>query len=268
VSAPHLIFRPSIVALLAALLFATGCGRRNDEPDEKQLVVFAAASLRDAFTALEVGTERAHPGVEVTFHFAGTQELRTQLEQGAAVDVLASADPRHMDALVQAGHAAAPVVFARNEPVIVVAREAASSIRSLADLPGAARLVVGTPEVPIGRYTVQILDRAAVTLGPDFRTRVEAKVASRELSVKQVLAKVVLGEADAGVVYRTDVQSKRGVTVVTIPAEVNVIAEYPIAVVTGAAHPGLARAWIDHVRSPAGQARLHSAGFLPPIVGP
>ena len=109
-------------------------------------MVFAATSLRDAFTAMGEDFGRAHPGVEVTFNFAGTQELRTQLEHGAAVDVFASADQVHMEALVHGSRASAPVVFARNEPVIVVATEAAASIRSIADLPSAARIVVGTPE--------------------------------------------------------------------------------------------------------------------------
>jgi len=235
---------------------------------EDRLVVFAATSLRDAFTAMGEDFERAHPGVEVTFNFAGTQELRTQLEHGAGVDVFASADQVHMEALVQGSHTTAPVVFARNEPVIVVATEAAARIRSLTDLPSAARIVIGTPEVPIGRYTLLILDRASATLGADFRARVEAKVVSRELNVRQVLAKVTLGEAQAGIVYRTDAQSALGqVTVVTIPSEINVTADYPIAVVTGAAHPTLARAFVDFVMSAEGQRALRSAGFLAPGTG-
>jgi molybdate transport system substrate-binding protein len=102
---------------------------------EDRLVVFAATSLRDAFTSVGEAFERAHPGVELTLNFAGTQELRTQLEHGAAVDVFASADQVHMEALVQASRATRPVVFARNEPVMVVAMEAAATIRSFADLP-------------------------------------------------------------------------------------------------------------------------------------
>jgi molybdate transport system substrate-binding protein len=230
---------------------------------EDQLVVFAAASLRDAFTTLSEPWKAAHPGVEVSFNFAGTQELRTQLEQGAPVDVFASADQRHMAELVKAGRATAPVLFARNEPVIVVAKEAAQTIHGLADLPGAARLVIGVPEVPIGRYTLQILDKAAGTLGADFRSKVESKVASRELNVRQVLNKVKLGEADAGFVYRSDAVSTPEVTVVAIPSELNVIAEYPIAVVSDAKHPKLAAAWVEHTRSEAGQRALQAAGFLP-----
>jgi molybdate transport system substrate-binding protein len=235
---------------------------------EDKLVVFAAASLRDVFTTLGDGFKAAHAGVTLTFNFAGTQELRTQLEQGAAVDVFASADQKHMSELVKAGRVANPRVFARNEPVIVVAKEKADKLRELADLPTAARIVIGVPEVPIGRYTLQILDRASAKLGPDFRTKVEAKVVSRELNVRQVLTKVSLGEAEAGIVYRSDAQTAFDkLSVVTIPPELNVIAEYPIGAVSGAAHPELTRAFLALVRSPEGQAALQVAGFLAPDAG-
>lgn len=231
---------------------------------EDKLVVFAATSLRDAFGNISEMFKASHPGVEVTFNFAGTQELRTQLEQGAAVDVFASADQKHMGELVKAGRTSAPVLIARNEPVIVVAKEATQTIHGLADLPTAARLVIGTPEVPIGRYTLQILDKATSSFGADFRSRVEAKVVSRELNVRQVLTKVKLGEAEAGFVYRTDAKSAPELSVLTIPADANVIAEYPIALVSGAQHPELAKAWVELVRSDAGQSALQGAGFLAP----
>lgn len=262
---------------LAALLsVALGCSRDERALTEHagappgvredELVVYAASSLRDAFTALGETFERTHPGVELSFDFAGTQELRTQLEHGASADVFASADQEHMRELVGAGRASAPLVFARNEPVIVVSRERAAGIRTLAELPRASRIVVGASEVPIGRYTLQILDRAAPSLGADFRARVEAHVVSRELNVRQVLMKVSLGEAEAGIVYRTDANAARGaVSVVSIPVDVNVLAEYPIAVVAGAAHPGLARDWIALVLSGDGQRALERAGFLLPI---
>lgn len=265
--APAVLFAALLVGL--ALAVAGACCRsdtyENVQPTaETELVVFAAASLRDAFTALGERFERSWPGVEVTFSFAGTQELRTQLEQGAAVDVLASADRRHMEALVGSGRVVAPVVFARNEPVVIVAKEAAATIRTFSDLPAARRIVLGTAEVPIGRYTLQILDRASTILGADFRSRVEARVVSRELSTRQVLTKVRLGEAQAGVVYRSDAPAAGDdVTIVTIPPAINVTAEYPIAVVAGAAHPRLARAWVDLVLSPEGQEVLRRAGLQP-----
>lgn len=250
------------LGVTAFLAFLAGCKPSAPAPREETLVVFAAASLREAFTALSTDFERTHPGVEVIFNFAGTQELRTQLEHGATVDVFAAADQRHMDELVRASRATNPVTFAHNEPVIVVSHESAGAIRSLADLPSAARIVLGTPEVPIGRYSLQILERARATLGSDFRARVEAKVVSRELNVRQVLTKVSLGEAQTAIVYRTDALSAPGrVSVVPIPPEINVTADYPIAVVTSALHPKLARAWVDLVLSPEGQRALASAGF-------
>lgn len=259
----------SLALVLASLtaLALTGCKRPEAAPQarEDRLVVFAAASLRDAFTAMGEEFKGAHPGIELTFNFAGTQELRTQLEHGAQVDVFASADLKHMGELERAKRVSEPVIFARNEPVIVVASDSVSTIRGIGDLPSASRIVIGVPDVPIGRYTLKMLDRASATLGADFRARVEAKVVSRELNVRQVLAKVSLGEAQAGIVYRTDAATATGrVSVVPISPEMNVVAEYPIAVVSGAAHPRLARAWVDMVLSANGQRALRTAGFLVP----
>lgn len=231
-------------------------------------MVFAAASLRETFTDMARDFEQTHPRVRLSFNFAGTQELRTQLEHGARADVFASADLRHMEALVRAGRVAEDWVFARNEPVLVISKEAKAMVRSLADLPKLDRIIVGTPEVPIGRYTAQILERASESLGPDFRARVEARVVSRESNVRQVLTKVRLGEAQAGFVYRTDVSPEQDeVAVITLPAASNVVAAYPIALVKGAHHPQLARAWILLLRSNAGQRALARAGFLPATAG-
>ena len=239
-------------------------GVDGGRPGGNGLTIFAAASLRDVFTTLGVTFEREHPGVTVRFNFAGSQELRTQLEHGAPADVFASADTRHMDAARSAGLVQGPVPFATNAPVIAVPADNPGKVRSLADLATVKRLVIGTPEVPIGAYTLLILDRARATLGADFPARVQDRVVSRELNVRQVLTKVTLGEADAGVVYRTDARSAaERVRVVEIPPEVNVVAEYPIAVVTRAPQPALARAWMALVTGPVGQAALKDAGFGP-----
>ena len=229
------------------------------------LVVFAAASLRDAFGSLKTEFGKTHPNLDVSFNFAGTQELRAQLEHGAAVDVFASADRKNMNELEGASRVTKPAVFARNEPVIVVAKEHASAVSGLADLPKLDKLVIGVPDVPIGRYTAQILSNANKTLGADFSSKFEKKVVSRELDVRQVLAKVTLGEADAGIVYRTDANTAQGkVGIVSIPADMNVIAEYPIAVVAAAPHPAPAGEWVKFVLSPAGQELLGKAGFIAP----
>lgn len=230
----------------------------------KELVVFEAASLKDAFARLIPRFEKENAGVKVVTNPAGSQELRTQLEHGAPADLFASADRKHMDALAAQGLVLAPSTFACNEPVVVIRPALAASIKTLGDLPRAEKIVVGTPEVPIGNYTLQILSKAAARYGADFPKRVLARVVSRELNVRQVLAKVVLGEADAAVVYRSDALSARDkVQVVSIPAELNVVAEYPIAVLKAAPQAELARRWIELVKSPEGVAALAAAGFVP-----
>lgn len=264
--------RRTVLAIaLAFSSFSLSACSRNEagkappaEATEQQVVVFAAASLREAFTALAKVFEQAHPGTKVTFNFAGSQELRAQIEHGSPADVFASADRKHMDELNKATRVLSPVVFARNEPVIVVARESTATIRGIGDLPTANRIVLGAADVPIGRYSLQILDRASASLGADFRSRVEAKVVSRELNVRQVLAKVSLGEAAAGIVYRTDTTTAKDVETVAIPADINVMAEYPVAIVAGTAHPKLAQAWEELLLSAAGQTALTQAGFLAP----
>lgn len=255
------------LCVITVLVTMGGCRHSKPEPNptprEDKLVVFAAASLREAFGHEADEFKKSHPGVEVTFNFAGTQEIRTQLEQGAPADVFASADERHMKALQDAAKVESSTIFAQNEPVLVVSKEKATSIHSLAELPLAERIVVGVPEVPIGKYTLQILEKASRSLGADFETRVEAKIVSRELNVRQVLAKVTLGEADAGIVYRTDLGANRDkVSVVTIPPEFNIIVKYPIAIVKGAPHPVLSQQWASLILSERGQTILRDSGFL------
>lgn len=269
---PKGIRRKAFFALCSGLLTLGAAGmlgacsnasKPSPGQDEKSVVVFAATSLRDVFTSLGASFKQSHPGVEMTFHFGGTQELRTQLEHGADADVFASADQQHMDELLKAKRIEEPVVFARNEPVWVVSKEASGLIRQFADLPKADRIVLGGPEVPIGRYAQQILERAGPSLGADFKARVEAKVVSRESNVRQVLAKVSLGEAQAGLVYQSDaLHAQDKVTVVRIPPEINVLATYPIAMTSEAKHPALARAWIAWVRSPEAKKALEQAGFI------
>jgi molybdate transport system substrate-binding protein len=255
----------SLAALMLLVLHAGPVISATSEParvDGKTLTVFAAASLRDAFGSLGAAFERQHPGAKVQFNFAGSQELRTQIENGAPADVFASADEKHMTAVRKAGVVDAPKPFATNAPVVVVPADNPAEVASLEDLPNVKRLVIGTPEVPIGAYTLQILDKAKSQYGADFAARVQAKVVSRELNVRQVLTKVSLGEADAGIVYRTDARGAGDkVKVIEIPAELNVVAEYPIATVTRTPHPDLARAWVALVTGPAGQAALKDAGF-------
>lgn len=227
------------------------------------LTVFAASSLQEAFRAIATDFQGSYPGVEMVFNFAGSNELRLQIEQGAPADVFASADSHQMAALVASGRVSHEQVFVRNLPVLVVSRKADNPVFGFADLPAASRVSLGALELPAGRYAALILDRASAKLGADFRERVESKVISRERNVRQVLTKVALGEAQAGIVYQSDVvATKSPVDTIAIPAEFNVLAEYPIAVTTGTKVPRLARAWLEQVLSQSGQARLKQAGYM------
>jgi molybdate transport system substrate-binding protein len=249
-----------LAALGPALAAPSACGRSGEA---SELVVLAAASLREAFSSLAKAFEREHPGARASLSFAGSHELRAQLEQGAPADVFASADDKQMGALARAGLVATPRRFAKNVPVLVVAPEAAGTLRSLGDLPRARRVVVGATQSPIGAYTAELLSRAEGTYGPGFRRDVEARIVSREPSVRQVLAKVSLGEADAGVVYRSDALVAAGrVVLVQLPRELQVVAEYFVATVTRTRRAEWAEDFVALVCSPEGERVLVQAGFL------
>jgi molybdate transport system substrate-binding protein len=245
----------------AVVLWAAPAGPAAAET----LRVSAAASLTEAFTEIARAFERTHAGVTVELNFAGSQVLRTQIEQGAPVDVFASADRASLEPLEHAGLVGPGRVFARNRLVVVVPRDGARVAR-LADLarPG-MKVVVASPTVPVGRYTTQLLSRlgAAGLFGDDFQARVEANVASRETSARAVLAKVALGEADAGVVYATDAAASAKARVIDVPARYDVVAEYPIAVVTRGDAGETALAFVELVLGASGQAILRRHGFAP-----
>jgi molybdate transport system substrate-binding protein len=258
----RLRIRHALVVAAASLFLAMLPPDRRAAAAGTELVLFEAASLKDAFAKLAQRFEKDNPGVNVIPNAAGSQELRAQIEHGATADVMASADRKHMDALAAQGLVVSPSIFTCNELVVVVRTGLAATIKTFADLPRAERIVIGASEVPVGIYTLQVLQKARTKLGTDFPVRVQMKVVSHELNVRQVLAKVVLGEADAGVVYRSDTASAAGkVAVVAIPPEMNVVAEYPIAALKAAPHPDLARRWIELVKSPAGAVALREAGF-------
>ncbi len=225
--------------------------------------VFAAASLTAAFEDLSASYERGHPGSRIEVSFAGSQVLRTQIEQGAPADVFASADLAHAEALRKAGLLGPCRVFARNR-LVVVAPSGAGNVSHLRDLarPG-TRIVVAGSSVPAGRYTAQVLGKMEATglYGDDFRARVRANVVSEETNVRAVLSKVALGEADAGFVYQTDAAGSREVRMIEVPERDNVVAEYAIGVVAGAASGDLARSFVDFVVGPEGQGVLGRYGF-------
>lgn len=240
---------PSI-ALLGAVL--SGCGADSD-----QVVVFAASSLTEAFTEIGEAFEAANPGEEITFGFAASSELVTQIVEGAPADVYASADPETMSRLTAAGGAAAePVVFARNRSEIVVGPGNPLGIEGVADLADPDLvLVTCAPEVPCGAYAARILDGAGIEVTPD----------SFEENVKAVVTKVALGEADVGIAYATDVAASAGdVEGVEDPDARDVVAEYPLVVTADAADPVGGRRFVDFVLSDVGQGILARHGFLAP----
>ncbi len=242
----------NLAAAAALLLMTVACGGAtgsgSPSPAAQKVTVFAAASLQAPFNKIAKAGD-----FDATFNFAGTQTLTAQLTQGAQADVFASADTAHMKTVQGAGLlGGSPRVFAHNRLEIAVARGNPKHIQTLADLARAGVVVVlADPSVPAGKYAQQALAKAGVSVHP----------VSLELEVTAVLTKVALGEADAGIVYHSDVVSSGQVDGVTIPDDQNVIAEYPIAVLGGAPDRTAAQSFVDYVLSPAGQAVLKQTGF-------
>jgi molybdate transport system substrate-binding protein len=249
--------RPAALLALAALLLAA-CG--GGEPaggaagSPAAIRVFAAASLTAAFNELGPRFTAANGGTRVTFNFAGSQALATQIRQGAPADVFASADVPNLDKVEDL--VGEPRVFAGNRLAIVVEQGNPRGVDGLDDLAaGDLKVVLAAAEVPAGKYARQVLDQAGVRVRP----------VSEEDDVKSVVTKVSLGEADAGIVYVTDVTAGGDrVEGVDIPTGQNVTASYPIAVVTASEAQDEARAFVDLVRSAEGQQVLKRHGFLPP----
>jgi len=248
----------SAVPLLALGLLAAGCG--NGEPargsagSSDEIKVFAAASLTGAFTELGGRYTAANDGTKVTFNFAGSQALATQIRQDAPADVFASADTGNMDKVKDL--VGTPQNFAGNLLQIVVEQGNPRDVNGLEDLArGDLKVVLAAEEVPAGKYARQVLDKAGVTVAP----------VSLEDNVKAVVSKVALGEADAGIVYVTDVTGGGDkVEAVDIPDDHNVSATYPIAVVRASKSQQKAQAFMDLVRSAEGRRVLERFGFLPP----
>lgn len=241
----------ALAATALALAPAAALGAPSAAPP--RLTVFAAASLTDVLPRID---PRAR------YSFGGSNTLAAQIEQGAPADVFASADTALPRRLAREGLCSTPVVFARNALVLIVPRSNPARIESVYDLrkPG-TKLVVADPGVPVGAYTLQALRTMKLS-------GVLANVVSRETDVREVLAKVALGEADAGFVYATDAKTLPGkVTALKLPARARPEARYAICVASSSRHQGDARAFVARVLSRAGQAKLVAAGFLPRAKG-
>ncbi len=233
--------------------------------DAGTVTIFAAASLTDAFTEVETVLEVANPELDIVNNFAGSQALVTQLTEGAPADVAALAANTAMTNAIEANVISGePQTFVENVLTLVVPADNPAGIESAADLakPG-IKLVIAQEDVPVGGYTRESICNMAAdtaTYGDDFVTAVAGNVVSQEENVRAVLSKVALGEADAGIVYTSDVTND--VVAIEIPEAVNELASYPIAPVAGG-NQDAATAYISFILSPDGQAILESYGFIP-----
>lgn len=245
-------------ALLASLLVVgTGCGGNDPGGRTDSVTVFAAASLTEAFTQIAVEYEELH-GVAVRLSFGPSDGLATQIQEGAPADVFASASPTWMDAVAEDPGVTDRADFARNVLVVIVPASDPAGIATVDDLgEQGIKLVLAAEGVPVGDYAREMLANAGI--GDEAL----ANVVSNEDDVKGVVQKVALGEADAGIVYRTDVTASvaEDLVAIDVPDDVNVVAVYPIAALAGASEH--ARGFVEYVLGP-GQDTLRAAGFLPP----
>ncbi|MCE0539075.1 molybdate ABC transporter substrate-binding protein [Kineosporia rhizophila] len=256
---------PSLAVAAAALLALAACGSTDDSPGSAnssnsgpsgEITVFAAASLTESFTSLGKAFEAENPGSKVTFSFGPSSGLAEQITAGAPADVFASASVKNMDQVVAGGGATDPVTFAGNTLQIAVPADNPAGIDALDDLAGkGVKVVLCAEEVPCGVAAREVFSNAGLTVTP----------VSNEVDVKSTLSKVTLGEADAGLVYVTDVRAAGAkVQGIEIPADVNATTDYPIAPLTDSKNAELADAFVDFVRSDAGVAELEAAGFTRP----
>ena len=261
-------------------LLLVGCNNLNpgviDSRDEKDiqktntsLIIFTAASLVEPFNELGDLFETKNQGVELIFNFAGSQQLAHQIAQGAPCDIFASADARQMDAIVQSGriNSQSPIIFTHNHLAVIFPAENPGDIQILQDLSKhGLKLVLADEAVPVGNYAQQFLANAGQD--PAFTTiykhDVLQNVVSYESNVKAVLSKILLGEADAGIVYTSDItdNNRHQIGILKIPLELNVLADYLIAPLIDSQHPDLVQHFIEFVLSPTGQEILSKHGFL------
>lgn len=272
----HRLYKILLLVLLLLLIACTPSGNSlsttggTNAAERTTLTVFAAASLTEAFTKIGQTVSAANPGVEVTFNFGGSQQLAQQIDQGAPADLFAAANAKQMDIAIASGRILRGTerTFVYNRLVVVTPVDNPGGVLSLTGLaqPG-LQIVLAAKEVPVGQYALDFLAKADAdgSLGAGYSKAVLANVVSYEENVRAVLAKVTLGEADAGIVYNSDVSPAAAAQVqrIDIPAPLNTIAAYPIAPLNDSPHAEVAQAFIDYLLSPEGQQILTDAGFMP-----
>jgi molybdate transport system substrate-binding protein len=256
-----------VLWVLLLLVCVGGAGAQSSPQPTGELTVFAAASLTEAFREIAQHMESIYPGLKILYNFGGSPTLRTQIEQGAHADIFASADATQMDLAQKSGviQGERPV-FVKNRLVIIVPSTNPGKVTEFRDLarPG-LKLDLTAPQVPVGNYSRQAIHKASADYGADFERRVLSNLVSEEGNVKQVVTKVQLGEADAGIVYVSDVtpQVRTEVLTVPIPDTYNQIATYPIALTQRLRNRPAAEAFMAFVLSSAGRAILKVHNFIP-----
>ncbi|WP_351225896.1 molybdate ABC transporter substrate-binding protein [Streptomyces sp. NPDC002133] len=261
--------RAATAVLTAALLVPlAACGNGDSKKEggnakatesatgapKADLTVLAAASLTDVFKTAGTAYEKKNPGTKITFSFAGSQELVAQVKQGAPADALVTADTKSMDSVK--ADTGTPAVIAKNRLVIATVKGNPHKVDELKDLADTKlKVVLAAPEVPAGKYSKKVLDAQKITVKP----------VSQEPNVRAVLSKVELGEADAGLVYKTDAETATDkVDAVEIPDAQNAIAEYPAATLKQSKNAEAAAAFVAWLSSPEAQKILQDAGFQQP----
>jgi molybdate transport system substrate-binding protein len=255
--------RSRLLLLALAVLMTAGCGSGSGSSgggsspaSGGKLVVFAASSLIDAFPSIATGYQQQHPGWKVDFEFLGSDQLAAQIEQGDVADVFAAASTKYAEQLQGENLLGKTTSFATNALVLATPADNPAGITSVSDI-GNAKLVVGDPSVPIGAYTLTVLDNLGIKPS-------SLNIVSQEAKVTDIVTKLELGEADAGFIYTSDARTAGGkLKTFQLPASAQATAIYPIGIVTGSKNPKAAQQWIDLVMNPQGQQVLESDGFGP-----
>jgi len=259
----------SLILLVGLVL--TACSKSSPaststSPASTKLTVLAAASLTKVFPQIGALFTKDHPGVTFSFSFAGTDQLAAQIQQGAPADVFAGASTKYGDQLASAGQIKPYKVFCTNQLVLITPASNPAGITSLQDLSTkTVKLVIGAETVPVGSYTRTVLANLDAVYGPGYSDKVLANVVSNEDSVTSIVTKVEAGEADAGFVYITDsLAAGSQVNTITLPADAQAVAKYPIAVVAASKSATVAQQFVDFMLSAPAQELLKQAGFGSP----